>query len=251
MPPGYRTVLVTGASRGIGAAVVERLCARGLDVVAVARNGDALAELAARTGCTPLVLDLMDVDAAHAALRDREIDVLVNNAGIVTKVRPLHEADRADLDRMLTVNLGAAIHLTHAVLGGMRARRRGHVIFVGSTAGRYVLPNLAVYGATKAALHHFARGLRYELAGTRVRVTEIAPGRVASDVYLEAMEGDRERMMAAFYDRVEALRPADVAQAIEAALDLPEGADAAYVELFPTDSAAGGGVYADRPPQSR
>ncbi len=246
MMPAYRTALVTGASRGIGAAVVERLRARGLEVIAVARSQGDLEALAARTGCTPLALDVTDLHAARAAVAEREIDVLVNNAGIVAKVRPLHETELGDVDRMLALNLQAAIHLTHAVLPGMRARRRGHLVYLGSMAGRYVLPNLAVYGATKAAIHMFAKGLRHELAGTRVRVTEVAPGRVATDVYLETMAGDRARMTEALYRKVEALQPADVARAIEAALDMPEGADVAYVELFPTDSAPGGTVYAER-----
>jgi len=242
----YSTALVTGASRGVGAEIVRALARRGYRVTAVARDAEALDALAEETGCQPLPLDLADGDAVARALVGREIDVVVNNAGMIAKVAPFIEQEMEDVDRLIALNLRAAMAVTHALLPGMVERGRGHLFLITSQIGHYALPNVGVYAATKAALHAFGEGLRLELAGSGVRLTEIAPGRIETGIYLEAMGGDVQRVKETLYERYRALQPEDVAEALIGALALPSRADASLILLSPTDQATGGSVYAER-----
>ena len=247
LPPSpYRTALVTGASRGIGAAIAQSLRARGLEVLAVARSGDALAELARRTGARALPLDITDRERCARELAGLEIDVLVNNAGSVASVGPFALCDPEAIEAQVQLNLTAQLQLTRLLLPGMIARGRGHLFFLGSLAGGHPYRDLALYGATKAAIRMFASCLRVDLAGSGVRVTEIAPGRVLTDIYLDVMAGDRAAMHGQLYARHRALDPGDVAAALAAALDLPPHADVSLLEIAPTDQAPGGVVYAER-----
>lgn len=247
--PGYNTALVTGASRGIGAAVVRALGERGLEVHAAARSAEALAALAETTGCIPHALDLTDTAAVEARFGGLPVDVLVNNAGVITATGPLHELTAEQIDGMIDLNLRSVLQLLRVVLPGMIARDRGHIVNVGSTAGRYILPGAAVYGATKAAVHALSNVLRLDLVGRRVRVTVVAPGRVETDIYLQATGGDRAAMRDRFYDRYESLDPADIAAAVGGAIEAPERVDVSYVEVLPTMQAVGGFQYAERQPR--
>ncbi|MEE7547531.1 SDR family NAD(P)-dependent oxidoreductase, partial [Xanthomonas sp. Kuri4-1] len=129
----YKTALVTGASSGIGAATVERLCAGGLQVHALARNAQQLDALAARTGCTPHAIDVTDLDAITRLVRQAEFDVLVNNAG-VDRPGSLLAADAEGIDLLIDVNLRAVLQLCRLVLPGMVARNRGHIVNISSIA---------------------------------------------------------------------------------------------------------------------
>lgn len=246
---GFRTALVTGASRGIGAAIARALVAEGLTVHALARSGDALAALAAELGhrLAPLVADVRDHDAIGRALNGVEIDVLVNNAGGLETVRPLHEQSAEETAETIALNLTAPLQLIRMVLPGMIARGRGHVFNLTSTAAGAVFPGTASYGAAKAGLSQAGRILRYDLAGTGVRLTEIAPGRVETEIYLRAFGGDRERLAERMYAHQRPLRPEDIAATLLAALRLPAHVDLAEIVVAPTDQAAGGHVYAPPP----
>lgn len=176
--------LVTGASSGIGLALVTRLAAAGAHVYAAGRNEQALAAL---PGATPLVADLADpeaparlaVDVLGAAGR---LDLLINNAGVGAAAPVVHQP-AAELDHVLAVNLRAPVQLTRAVLPGMLERRRGALVFVTSIAGRLGVREEAVYAATKAGLDVFAESLRLELAGTGVGVTVVVPGVVQTPFF--------------------------------------------------------------------
>jgi len=231
---------VTGASRGIGAAIVEALAAEGFEVWAVARSAEALKELARRTGCRALPLDVTDTAALEAALGPLEIDVLVVNAGGVSALKPLHEMGRHELDAMLDLNVKAAFHTVRLALPGMVARRRGHLFLVSSIAAHNPYPAMAVYTASKAAIAMLACNLRLDLVGSGVRVTELAPGRVETDIYLAAMGGDRAAVHERLYRGFRALRPQEVARVVVDALRLPPHVDLARIDLVPTDQAFGG-----------
>ena len=242
----YRTALVTGASRGIGAETVRALIKEGLEVWALARPSEALDALATETGCHALAADLNDDGGTDAALAGLEFDVLVNNAGAISAVKPFAELSREEADAMLSLNIRAPLTVTRALLPGMIERRRGHIFAITSLFGPYAGPNMAVYCATKAAIRSFCACLRMDLAGTGVRVTEIAPGRTETDIYLDAFQGDREALGEKLFDAFRTLQPQDVAEALIAALRLPARADANIIELSPTDQAAGGMVFAER-----
>ena len=237
--------LVTGASRGIGAATVRALAAASFRVIAGARDRAALDRLAEETGAEALTLDVTD-DADLARLDGRAIDLAVLNAGIITSTRPFHRQDMAEVDRQIAVNLRGAMAVTHRVLPGMTDRGRGHLVFVTSLIALHAFPNVAIYAATKAGLHGFAQTLRMELVGTGVRVSEIAPGRVKTGIWREAMGGDDAAIEAQIFGPYRALTPEEVADTILAVVNLPPQADATLVELSPTDQAVGGSVFAER-----
>ncbi|MFQ5972680.1 MAG: SDR family NAD(P)-dependent oxidoreductase [Alphaproteobacteria bacterium] len=232
----YRTAFVTGASSGIGAAIARALAGAGLEVHACARRRDRLDELAATAGCTPHVLDVNEADSLYRALEELEIDILVNNAGLGRAYDGFSRAGREDIDTVIGTNVSALIHATRAVLPGMIERRRGHVVNLGSIAGMYPL-GFSVYGASKGAVRLFSQNLRLELHGSGVRVTEICPGRVASEFFVTAT-GDPDAA-AGFTQGLECLVPEDVAEAVMFALDAPWRCNVSTIELLPTEQTVG------------
>lgn len=226
------TALVTGASSGIGRAIARELAAAGHQVLAAARNGEALAALAADTpGITPMVLDVTDRAAMQAALAGHEIDILVANAGLMPPLGAFADSALADADRAIAVNLSSVLALARLVVPGMRARGRGHVFFTGSGAAHGAFANMAVYAATKAAIASFAACLRLELSPHGVRVTEIVPGRVETDLYNDILDpASRD----ALYAGVKAVQPEDVARMVGAVLALPDWADVTRFDIMPT-----------------
>jgi 3-hydroxy acid dehydrogenase/malonic semialdehyde reductase len=233
------TALVTGASRGIGEGVVRFLRGRGFDVHALALDDDDLRRVAADTGAIAHGLDIRDVVSLESAIGEIPFDVVINNAGVLPELRPFVENARDAIDLVVDVNLRSALQVTRLVLPGMIARDRGHLFYVGSIAGKHPTPNTAVYGATKAALHAFAEGLRCDLLGSAIRVTVLMPGRVQTRLY-DGIFGDNDAASAALYDGFEAVQPADVAAVIGAAIDLPPHVDLTAIEILPTKQVFGG-----------
>ncbi len=180
--PGAR-VVVTGASRGIGAALATELARRGARVVLVARSAGPLDKLAAEIGGESFPADLADAAAIEPLVRGIEavgpIDVLVNNAG-VDLTGDLVDLPTAEITRLLAVNLGAPMLLCRAVIPEMLRRGRGHIVNVSSLAGTNALPGVAPYSASKAGLSHFTAALRADLAGTPIGTTLVQIGPVES-----------------------------------------------------------------------
>ncbi len=232
----YKTALVTGASSGIGAAVVRALGARGLTVHAAARRGERLEALAEETGCVPVVLDLRDTGSLYQALGAIEVDVLINNAGLGRGFDALFTVRPEDISATLETNVLAAVHVVRATLPGMVERKRGHIVNIGSIAGLYPIKS-SLYGASKGAVHLLSQNLRVELQGSGVRVTEICPGRVETE-FFEIAVG--EAAAKAAYEGFEILVPDDVADAILYALDAPWRVNIGRIELTPTEQYVGG-----------
>lgn len=244
----YRTALVTGASRGIGAEISRRLVAGGLRVHGVARSAKALEALRDELGeaFVPCPGDVTDSEAIVGALGDAEIDVLVNNAGGLDSVRALTDQSAEETARTVALNLTAPLQLMRLLLPGMVARGRGHVFNLTSTAARSVLPGTATYAAAKAGLSHACHVLRYDLSGSGVRITEIAPARVETEFYLQAFGGNRDALKEKMYTEQRALAPRDIADTLWAALGLPPHVDLSEIVITSTDQAAGGQIYATR-----
>jgi NADP-dependent 3-hydroxy acid dehydrogenase YdfG len=234
----YNCALVTGATSGIGKAVVIALRDAGLQVIAVGRSPEALQALREERGVVVVEADIRQVEVFDAVLAQYPVDVLVNNAGVLSSRAAFQDIDPAEIDNMFDINLKAPLHLTRKVVPGMITRGHGHLFFIGSSAGRAPHPGAAVYGASKAGISLFCDALRCDLLGSGVRVTEIAPGRVQTQLYKAAMG-----MQAAgeqLYDGYESIMPEDIAQLLLAALSLPQQVDVSRLEVFPTAQAVGG-----------
>jgi len=244
-PPPYRTAVVTGASRGIGAATVRRLRQDGLAVHAVARSGGALKALAEETGCTPLALDIADRAAVLAAFGAIEADVLVNNASPLVRSTPAWEASPEDIDALVNVNMRGVLNGLAATVPGMKARGLGHIVNLGSMAGTWIFPGMPVYAMTKAAIHSLSHTLRLDLHGSGVRVSCIAPGRVETGAHL-ALLADRAEGRRRFYDGFDSLLAEDIAEAIAFVLSAPQRMDVSYMEIVPTDQSYGGSQFQRR-----
>ncbi|MGV2020287.1 SDR family oxidoreductase [Agrobacterium sp. 22-223-1] len=236
----YRNAVVTGATSGIGKAAVLELARRGLTVYAIGRNREQLDELSSEKGVIAVQADVRETERIADAVKGVEIDVLVNNAGILSTRATFHEIDPAEIDAMIDVNLKAPMHLTRALLPGMVERRRGHLVYIGSSGGQAPYPNMGAYGPSKAGLSLFCDNLRCDLLGTSVRVTEVVPGRVQTDLYRTAMAGNSARTL--LYDGYRPVQPEHVSSIIVNAIELPVFVDVARIEVFPTDQATGGGT---------
>ncbi|MDP6787382.1 MAG: SDR family oxidoreductase [Rhodospirillales bacterium] len=242
----YRTALVTGASSGIGRALAAALAGRGLEVHAVARRADRLMALADDHGCHAHALDITDTGALEALCRGREIDVLINGAGMAAGYGALHENEARAVDAVLDVNLRAVLHLLRLVVPGMVARDRGHVVNIGSINGLYAIGDTPVYGAAKAAVHMIGGLLRIDLAGRHVRVTEICPGRVETGFHIQSM-GDEAAARKKFYDGRRVLDPEDVAATVLFALEAPAHVNVGLIELTPLGQVPGGVAFPEEP----
>ncbi|HET9080391.1 MAG TPA: SDR family NAD(P)-dependent oxidoreductase [Trebonia sp.] len=233
-------IFITGASSGFGAAVARRFAAGGARVVAAARRADRVSDLAAELGSQilPLTLDVRDrpaVAAAIAALPEefKAIDVLVNSAGLALGLNPAQEADLDDWDQMIDTNCKGLVYCTRAILPGMVARGRGHVINLGSVAGSYPYPGGNVYGGTKAFVHQFSLNLRSDLHGTGVRVTCVEPGMADTEFSLVRFGGDQGKADNV-YTGMRPMTAEDIAESIHWAATMPQHVNVNTIELMAT-----------------
>ena len=233
-------VFVTGATAGFGAAIARRYVAEGHRVIAAGRRAERLAALAGELGAAvlPLTLDVRDRAAVGAAVAGlpadgAAIDVLVNNAGLALGLEPAQRADLDQWETMIDTNTKGLAYVTRAVLPGMVARDRGHVVNMGSVAALYPYPGGNVYGATKAFVKQFSLNLRADLFGTKVRVTDIEPGLVGgSEFSLVRFGGDAARA-ASMYEGTDPLLPEDVAEAVYWVTTQPPRVNINTLELMP------------------
>lgn len=243
-----KTILISGASSGIGMACAEHLAAQGARLILAARRQDRLQSLAAdlqrcygsEIHCLPL-----DVRQSQAVLQGlaslpaawQAIDVLINNAGLSRGLDKQYEAPQQDWEEMVDTNIKGLIYLTQAVVPGMVARGRGHVVNVGSIAGRQTYPGGSLYCATKAAVKVLSEGLKIDLLGTPVRVTNIEPGLVETEFSQVRFHGDRDRAQAV-YQGTTPLTADDVAEVVAFAISRPAHVNLSEILLMPTDQAS-------------
>ncbi|MBV8946257.1 MAG: SDR family NAD(P)-dependent oxidoreductase [Solirubrobacterales bacterium] len=238
---------VTGASSGLGEAIARRFAGAGMRVVAAARRGDRLRRLVDEFGEDLILISVLDVRdrdaieqlAASLPPEFADVDVLVNNAGLALGLEPAQEASVEDWEQMIDTNCTGLVYATRALLPGMVARRRGHVVNLGSVAATYPYPGGNVYGATKAFVRQFSLGLRADLHGTGVRVTCIEPGMIGGTEFSAVrFAGDAERA-AAVYAGTQPLTPEDIAAAVEWATSQPEHVNVNLIELMPVAQSFG------------
>ena len=245
LDPASLTAFVTGATSGIGEAVCRRFVAAGAKVIATGRRAERLAALKAELGdaCHTHAVDVRDrasLEAALAALPEAfaRVNVVVANAGHGVGMVAVQDADAAEMQSMVDTNVSGLINTVHALLPGMVARDEGHVVIVGSIAGDYPYPGGAVYGGSKAFAKQFALGLRADLLGANVRVTNIEPGMTETEFMLVRYGGD-EAKRAAIYDGLEPMTPDDIAETIFWSCTLPRHLNINRMQMQPVMQAFG------------
>lgn len=236
-----RWALITGASSGIGAATVSALAEQDFNLILVARRRERLQALASELKVAVEIEEVdvtqrAQVDALAARQAHRNVQVLVNNAGLAKGVEKMFEARPEDWDVMIDTNIKGLLYMTRALLPGMLKRGSGHIVNVGSVAGRWTYPGGAVYCASKFAVRALSEGLRMDLFGTPLRVTNIEPGLVETE-FSEVRLGDKERAKAV-YKGLKPLSAADVAECIAWTVSRPPHINVQELVLFPTAQAA-------------
>lgn len=234
-------VLVTGASSGFGEAIARRFVREGHQVIAAARRTDRLAALAKELGpaLTPTTLDVtskVSIDAMLATLPSelRQIDVLVNNAGLALGLEPAQEAHLQDWETMIATNCQGLVWMTRALLPQMVARGSGLIINLGSVAGAYPYPGGNVYGASKAFVEQFTLNLRADLVGTGVRATNLAPGMSGGTEFSNVRFKGDDEAAAKVYVGTQPITADDVAEAAFWVATLPPHININQIEMMPT-----------------
>lgn len=241
-----KTALVTGATSGIGQATARLLAQNGLKLILCGRRPDRLKQIADELGkittVTTLRFDVRDRQAVldhivHLPDGFKKIDILINNAGNAHGLDPIQDGNPDDWDAMLDINVKGLLNVTKAVLPGMLDRKSGHIIHIGSTAGKEVYPKGNVYCASKFAVDAINQGMRMDLNGKGIRVGAVNPGLVETEFSEVRFKGDTERA-ATVYQGYTPLRPEDVAEAIWFALTRPPHVNIADLTLMCLDQAS-------------
>jgi NADP-dependent 3-hydroxy acid dehydrogenase YdfG len=243
-----RTALVTGASSGIGAATVRALADAGFTTVAAARRRDRLEQLAKEVGGRAAELDVTDpgsVDALAEALPD--VDVIVHSAGGALGLDPIADGDEDQWLQMYERNVLGVMRVTKALLPALERGGGGHVVIVGSVAGREVYRGGGGYTAAKHAANAVGRTLRLELLGKPIRVSEVAPGMVETEFSVVRFGGDEKRA-SEVYEGLEPLSAEDVAELIAFVVTRPPHIDVDYVSIMPTAQATATEVHRETGP---
>jgi 3-hydroxy acid dehydrogenase / malonic semialdehyde reductase len=235
-----RTVFITGASAGFGAAAARLFAASGARLILAARRIEPLQalrdELAGQTQVHAVALDVRNRQSVESVVDDlpagfREVDVLLNNAGLALGLEPSHQVDLDDWDTMIDTNIKGLTYCTRFLLPGMVTRNRGHIINIGSTAGSWPYPGGNVYGGTKAFVEQFSRNLRADLIGTRIRVTCIKPGMAETEFSKVRFKGD-EKAASQVYAGVDPLTATEVAGIIHWVSQQPEHVNINSLEVM-------------------
>lgn len=240
------TALITGATSGFGEAIARRFIRDGHRVIATGRRAERLQALQTELGAKllPFQLDVTDAGTAGAlpgSLPEgwQEVDVLVNNAGLALGTAPAYQTELEDWERMVATNVIGLIRLTHAILPGMVARDRGHVVNISSTAASYPYPGGNVYGASKAFVTQFSLNLKADLVGTGVRITDLEPGLVGGSEFSKVRFGGDADKANAVYAGTTPLSPQDIAEAVAWVVGLPSHVNINRLEMMPTCQAPG------------
>lgn len=243
-----KIVLITGATSGIGEGCARKFASMGSDIILNGRNVEKMESMKAELtalGADVLLLpfDVRDRQAAASALESlsgkwRNIDVLVNNAGLVIGVDKEFEGSLEEWDIMIDTNIRALLGMTRLVVPGMVERGTGHIINIGSIAGDAAYPGGSVYCATKAAVKALSDGLRIDLVDTPLRVTNIKPGMVETNFTVVRYRGDKQRADD-FYKGIRPLTGADIAEVVYYAASAPAHVQIAEVLVMPTNQATG------------
>ena len=250
-----KIVLVTGATSGIGEGCARRFAEGGYSIIITGRNEEKLARLKQDlekqgAGVLSLAFDVRDRKAAEAAVKNlseewKNIDVLINNAGLARGLEPEYQGDFDDWDQMIDTNIKGLLTMTRLIVPGMVERNHGHIINIGSVAGDAAYAGGNVYCATKAAVKAITDGLRIDVADTKLRVTNIKPGLVETNFSNIRFHGDTQRADNV-YKGITPLTGSDIADVAFYAASAPEHVQIAEVLVLATHQANGTVIHRDR-----
>lgn len=242
-----KTILITGASSGFGAACARIFATPGNRLILAARRIDHLLKLQDELGASAEIhiipLDVRKREAVREAIdslpeRFRAVDVLVNNAGLALGLEPAQQADLDDWDTMVDTNIKGLMYCTRFVLPGMVERNRGHIVNISSTAGAWPYPGGNVYGGTKSFVTQFSRNLRSDLLGTRVRVSCIQPGMAETEFSRVRFKGNDDQA-AGVYQGTDPLTAEDIAETVHWVVSQPPHVNVNTLELMSIDQSWG------------
>jgi len=244
-----KTVLITGATSGIGEAIAFRMAKENHKLILTGRRNERLDTLKKNLESKynaqvfTLCFDVRVYSEAEKAINSlpddlKKIDILVNNAGLAVGLNPLHEGVIDDWERMIDTNIKGLLYITRIVTPDMVARKSGHIINIGSIAGRQVYPNGAVYCATKHAVDAISKGMRFDFLPYGIKITQICPGAVETEFSVVRFKGDKKRADLV-YEGYKSLVADDIADAVQYAISQPEHVDIQDLLIMPTAQANG------------
>ena len=235
-----KTAFITGATSGIGEAIAQRLAKENFALILTGRRNERLSALKKEleTKVLTLCFDVREYEQVEKAVNTlpdawKTIDILINNAGLAAGADPLHTASISDWEQMIDTNIKGLLYVTRLVSPGMVARKSGHIINIGSIAGRMVYPNGSVYCATKHAVKALNEGMRMDFLPYGIRVTEVAPGAVETEFSVVRFKGDKQRADQV-YQGFTPLVAEDIAEAVFCAIAQPPHVNIQDMLIMPT-----------------
>jgi NADP-dependent 3-hydroxy acid dehydrogenase YdfG len=237
-----KTILITGATSGFGKACAEYFAGQGWQLILTGRRTERLEQLKTELGQAVqqvITLDVRDRGQVFEQFESlTDVDVLLNNAGLALGLEPAWDTDIEDWEVMVDTNIKGLMYCTRALLPQLVKRNSGHIVNIGSTAGAWPYPGGNVYGGTKAFVQQFSRNLRADLLGSKVRVTNLAPGMAESEFSDVRFKGDIDSA-AKVYQGVEPLLPQDIAETVYWIVTRPAHVNINAIEMMPVDQAWG------------
>ncbi|MFM8269687.1 MAG: SDR family NAD(P)-dependent oxidoreductase [Pseudomonadota bacterium] len=241
-------ILITGATSGIGKASAELLAKKGKNLFLVGRRLDRLQNIQKvlqqehRVEVEIASLDVADSQAIESfgkkfSVQLSRLEALINNAGLALGRDRIQEGNPKDWDAMWNVNVRGLLYVTHQVLPHFVQKKKGHIVNLGSVAGRWIYPRGNIYCATKRAVSALTEALRQDLLGTGIRVTEISPGMVETEFSLVRFSGDSDKAKA-IYEGMTPLTAMDIAEAVVWSLDRPQHVNIQEMIIYPTEQAS-------------
>ena len=242
-----KTALITGVTSGFGHAIALRLAGLGYNLVITGRRAERLEKLAKQiqsdysVEVLPLCFDVRDNDACTKAVQSlsapfKQIDLLINNAGLAAGASPFQESDLADYDKMIDTNVKGLLYMTKLIVPGMIEQQSGHIINISSIAGIEVYPNGSVYCASKHAVNAITKGLRLDLVKHGIKVSSVSPGMAETEFSVIRYHGDEEKAKAVYAGLVP-LNAEDIADTVEFIVTRPTHVSINDIQINPTQQA--------------
>ena len=233
----YKSAVITGSANGIGYSILKRLVEDGIKVIAIDKDKIGLKKITKEFNVKTINLDLTNTKELYNKLSKIQTDILINNAGIGRGIEGIISAKPKDIEISTKLNVEAHLHIIKAIVPNMIKRRKGHIVLMGSIAGLYPTQS-AIYGGQKGAVHRIAQSLRIELKGSRVKLTEICPGRTKTNFGNAAF--DNKKIAKKFMSGFTLLEPEDISEAVMFALSTRWSSNISMIEISGTEQSPGG-----------